>query len=73
MEIVYVIIIGAIIAGIYLKTLMNAMNNVTGQKQANIYMEKDSFCLKSQRDRFIYSNVVKIAKPQNNGGKKGRH
>lgn len=71
MEILYIIIIAAVIAGLYVKTLMGTMNNVTRQNQANFYMKEDSYQLSDKRDKFMFSNVTRIAKPQNNNGGPG--
>lgn len=75
----YIIIISLIIAGVYVWALYKAMNNVEMQKQANVYMVESSFVLHKKSDKFLYSNVMKVARPQNNnrggghgpGGRRG--
>lgn len=67
MQILIVLVVAAVIAGLYVWTLVGTMSNVESQKQANVYMVENSFNLDTKKDRFMYSNVVKTPKPQNNG------
>lgn len=68
-----VIIIALIIAGLYVWNLYRTMNNVVNQKQANVYIVEDSFVVHSKKDTFLYSNVTKVARPQNNNRGGGSH
>lgn len=63
-----VLIISAIIAWAYVKSLQSKMDNIKSEPTAYNYTIPNSFRLNSQRDRFLFSNVTRVAKPQNNGG-----
>ncbi len=66
-----VFIISAIIAWAYVKSLQSKMDNIKSEPTAYNYTIANSFRLNSQHDRFLFSNVTRVAKPQNNGG--GHH
>lgn len=70
-RILIVLAVSLIIAGIYLGYLYSTMNNVRTQKQANAYIKEGTFRVHVQKDRFLFSNVTKTAKPKNNGSSGG--
>lgn len=66
-----ILIISIVIAFAYIKSLENKMNNIKSESSAFNYTIPNSFRLHSQHDRFLFSNVTRVAKPQNNGGHGG--
>lgn len=68
MTIIIILGVAAVVAGLYVWTLIGTMSNVANQEQANVYMVENSFKVHAQKDRFMYSNIVKTPRPQNNGG-----
>ncbi|MFI3225763.1 MAG: hypothetical protein R3Y09_00020 [Clostridia bacterium] len=65
-------VISAVIAGAYLVSLVKEMNNVKVQDSAGSYTIANSFRLNAQSDKFLFSNVVKRAKSQNNSSSRNR-
>lgn len=61
-----VIIVALLIASLYVWTLYKTMNNVANQRQANVYIVQDSFAVHNKKDKFLYSNVTKVARPRDN-------
>ena len=59
--------VGAGIAGIALLVMRSTMNTKNPQRSAAAYTVENSYHLRQHLDLFLYSNVSKRAKPQNNG------
>ena len=57
---------GALIAGIVLLIMRSTMNTKTAQRSAANYETEGSYHLRTHQDLFLYSNVTKRPKPQNN-------
>lgn len=64
---------GAGIAGITILIMRSSMNTRTPQRSAVNYEEKDSYHLRTHQDLFLYSNVVKRPRPQNNSSGSSTH
>ena len=60
--------IGAIVAGIAIWIMRASMNTRHPQRSAVNYENEGSYHLRTHQDLFLYSNVTKRAKPQDNGG-----
>lgn len=71
MAFVISIILAVVVAFFIVKSLKAQMSNVATPGQANEYMVRDSFEIYVERDKFLYSNVVKI--PRNNNNNNGGH
>ncbi len=56
----------AVIALIVILIMRFAMNTKRPQRSAESYLVSDSENLRRQQDLFLYSNVIKTARPQNN-------
>lgn len=65
-SIVTSLLIGGIIAGITLLIMRGTMNTKRPQRSAGNYQEKGSYHLRLHQDLFLYSNLTKRQKPQNN-------
>ena len=59
-------VIGLIVALIVCFTMRSKMNTAKPQFAAGFYMVDNSFELLHSRDRFLYSNVSKVARPKEN-------
>ncbi len=66
-----VFVIAAVIAWAYVRSLQSKMNNIKSEPTAHNYTVPNSFQLRSKQDKFLFSNVTRVAKSQNNGG--GHH
>lgn len=60
--------IGTIVAGIAVWIMRASMNTKRPQRSAVNYENEGSYHLRTHQDLFLYSNVTKRAKPQDNGG-----
>ena len=65
------VVIGLAFAGISLLCMRGAMNTKRSQYSANEYMKDGSFSMPVRQDIFLYSNVSKMKRPENNGSGKG--
>lgn len=70
---IIIIVISAVIAAAYVKSLSNNMNNIKNQTSAYNYVVDGSFKLVRKNDRFLFSNVVRHQRQQNHGGAGGMH
>lgn len=61
------IIIGLIAAAIYTFILVNQLKSVAPAKNATIYTRPDSFNLTRKQEVFLYKNVSRVRRQQNNG------
>lgn len=59
---------GALLALIPMKHLKRQICNVNPQSGAASYVQPGSFCLTQEQDRFLYSNVRRTPRPQQNSG-----
>lgn len=66
MPFVIAFIAALVIAFVLTMVKLGMMKTAVSQTCANNYMKKDSMKMTSSRDFFIYSNVIKHAKPKNN-------
>lgn len=66
---------GAAIAAVILMIMKSSMNTKTPQNNATSYEADGSWHLRTHQDIFLYSNISKRAKPQNNnsGSSGGSH
>lgn len=64
---------GAVIAGIILFIMRGTMNTKTSQRCAANYEIENSYHLRTHQDLFLYSNVTKRPKPQNNSSGGSTH
>lgn len=64
---------GAVIAGIVLLIMRGTMNIKKSQRGAANYEIENSYHLRTHQDLFLYSNVTKRPKPQNNSSGGGTH
>lgn len=64
---------GAVVAGIVLLIMRGTMNTKTAQRGATNYEIENSYHLRTHQDLFLYSNVTKRPKPQNNTSGGGTH
>ena len=64
-------VIGLATAGISVLCMRGAMNTKRSQYSANEYIKDGSFSLPVRQDIFLYSNVSKTKRPENNGSGKG--
>lgn len=62
------LIAGAAVAGISLLVMRSNMNTGKPQRSAAGYQTEGSYRLRQYQDLFLYSNVSKRQRPQNNGG-----
>lgn len=71
----FILIISIVIAFFIARSIVNSyraqMTNVITPGQANEYVVKSSFKIQSERDKFLYSNVVKI--PRDTDNNRGGH
>ncbi len=63
--------IGAVVAVVALLIMRASMNSVRSQREAANYLQAGSFRLTTQRDIYLYSNVTKVRKPDNNSSGSG--
>ncbi len=61
------LLLGACVAGIALLIMRSSMNTRKPQHNARDYLDSDSYHLRVRQDVFLYSQVHKTPKPQNNG------
>lgn len=59
-------IVGLVVAGIVLLVLRSQMNTARAQRGADSYMLKETYHLNVQRDIFLYSQIRKVRKSENN-------
>ena len=64
---------GAVIAGIVILIMRISMNTSRPQHSAENYMTEGSYHLYTQQDLFLYSNVTKRPRPQNNSSGSSTH
>lgn len=62
------LIVPLLIAYMMMKIKISQMNTAVKQNYASNYMKKDSMKLSRSQDLFLYSTVIKTAKPQPNSG-----
>lgn len=60
------LLIGALMAGIVLLVMRSTMNTKKSQRSAASYETEGSYRLRTNQDLFLYSNVTKRPRPQNN-------
>lgn len=65
------LIIGIVAAAIVIIIMFFSMNTKRRQHSAGDYMKQDSYHLRVQRDLFLYSNVSKVRRQENNGSGHG--
>ena len=58
---------GMAIAGIAILIMRSGMNTGKPQRSAGTYEDEGSYRLRTHQDLFLYSNVSKTPRPQNNG------
>lgn len=63
------IVVGIVIAVIYISVLIAQLKTVRMQKAADSYVKPGSMHLTESRDLYLYSIVNRVKKPDNNGGK----
>ena len=63
--------IGAVIAFIIVSIMKGQLKTVRMQPMAKNYIRSGSFVLTKEKDRFLYRNITKRAKPKNNGSSSG--
>lgn len=70
-----IVAISALIAFAYVKSLSSKMNNIKNQTSASNYTVLNSFKLTQKHDRFLFRNVTRVPRQQNNmhGGHGGMH
>ena len=64
---------GAAIAGICLLVMRSSMNTKKPQRSAENYMTDGSYQLRQHQDLFLYSNISKRPRPQNNSSGSSTH
>lgn len=64
---------GAAIAGISLLIMRSTMNTKKPQRSAENYMTDGSYKLRQHQDLFLYSNISKRPRPQNNSSGSSTH
>lgn len=69
--IVFSLILGLIISLIIMFSMKSSMKTIKPQKSASGYTVLSSFKLNGSRDRFLYSRITRVAKPQNNSSGSG--
>ena len=62
------LLIGLVIGLVTVLIMRSAMNTRRPQRTASEYMARDSFRVTGHQDLFLYSNISKVKKPQNNTG-----
>ena len=65
------VVIGVVVATIITLVMKGKLKSVAYQTGANQYMEGGSVNLTNQRDLFLYRNITRRPRPQNNGGGRG--
>ena len=66
------ILIGVVAAAITVMVMSGSMNTKRKQFSAGDYVREGSYDLKNRQDIFLYSNVSKVKREQNNSGGSGR-
>lgn len=66
-----VVVAAIVIAGFYVAGLVRNMNTIRQAPEASNYIVNNSFILKEQSDRFLYSHTTRVRIPQNKGGGPG--
>ena len=64
---------GAAMAGICLLVMRSSMNTKKPQRSAENYMTDGSYQLRQHQDLFLYSNISKRSRPQNNSSGSSTH
>ena len=67
------LLVGAGIAGIALLVMRSTMNTKKPQRSADNYQNDGSYHLRTHQDLFLYSNVTKRPRPQNNSSGSSTH
>lgn len=67
------LILGAAIAGIAIMVMRSTMNTKRPQRSAGTYETDGSYHLRGHQDLFLYSNVSKRPRPQNNPSGSSTH
>ena len=65
------LLIGAGVAAAVVLSMRASMNTKRAQRGASGYLKANSFHLRSHQDLFLYSNVSRTPRPQNNGSHPG--
>jgi len=66
------VVVGVIVAFIVVFTMKAQLKSVRSQPAANSYIVNGSFNLTHSRDIYLFRNVTRTPKPQNNGSSSGR-
>ncbi len=61
------LLVGIAVATIVIVCMVSKHKNVKFRRDANSYMQNDTFHLDRSRDIFLYSHVSRVAKPKNTG------
>lgn len=67
------LVIGAVVAAVVLLIMRSRMNTVKPQKGARSYMMPGSYSLNRQQDLFLYSQLRKVRRSENNSSSRGGH
>ncbi|MCL2356720.1 MAG: hypothetical protein FWC70_06135 [Defluviitaleaceae bacterium] len=65
-------VIGAAISGAIMLIVRSKLKSVKSQRSACNYTRSNSFRTTNKQDIFLYNNIVRIPKPQNNSGGRRR-
>lgn len=65
------LVIGLAAGGITAGIMAGKNKSVMAKRNATSYVRRDSMVLKASRDIFLYHNIVKVPKPQNNSSSGG--
>lgn len=65
------LLIGAVVAAVVVLIMRASMNTKRRQHSAGNYLKPGSYRLRTRQDIFLYSNVSKVRRQQNNGGGHG--
>lgn len=72
-QILIALVIGAVVASVVLLIMRSRMNTVKPQKGARSYMMPGSYSLNRQQDLFLYSQLRKVRRSENNSSSRGGH
>lgn len=62
--------IGAAISAVIMLIVRSKLKSVKSERTACNYTRGGSFKTTNQKDTFLYNNIVRIPKPQNNAGRR---
>ena len=65
------LLIGAVVALVVILIMRSQMNTAKPQPHAVDYLKRDTYHLRTCRDLYLYSNVTKVRRSENNGSKSG--